>query len=359
MTCHFIALALLFPAVLPAQAGSYDVFVDALAGPYGLSIFVKSPRAVPGVAQVEIRSVSKDLRSIYLVPTLIAGGGRRFAPSPEAMKQSKEEPGLFTASLWMSAVGSWKVRVLADGIRGMGEVSVPVPVAARRTLTMGYALGALLALFGLALVLGAASIAGASIREGQLWPGISPTRAHASDARWYMLAAAAVAGGLLFGANYWWSMEAGRYQRQLYKPLSLNLDVDPDGQLFISMANAGWQQPDSDLVPDHGYFLRLCVVSLPSMDKVFHLHPDMQVAGVFTARLPSMLAGKYLFFGEIVHSNGLTQPPRWASFLQPARSFYRPTPWRADLPSFSPESLLRAGTRQNFTQSVSFPSVPP
>ena len=307
MTGRFAALSLLFPAILHAHNGSPDVLLDALAGPYSLSIFVKAPRTIPGVADVEIRLVSKDVRAIRLVATLVAGSGNPITPSPEAMQQSKEDPKLFTGSLWLMAPGSWKVRVLADGDRGQGELFVPVPAVSIRNLTMGYALGALLVLFALALVIGAAGIAGASIREGQLWPGLTPSRATTVNARLYMVFTTAIAGGLLLGGNYWWNIEAGGYNRQVHKPLAFSLDIDPEGKLFASTSNAGWLQQANDLLADHGYFMHLYVVSVPSKDKIVHLNPDMQVAGVFTAKLPAMDAGKYRLFGDIVRSNGVPE----------------------------------------------------
>ena len=172
---------------------------------------------------------------------------------------------------------------------------------------MSPVLGALLALIVLALAIGMIAIVGASLGEGQLEPGLAPSRTNQMRARFFMFLSALIGGGLLFAGNLWWNSEAERYKRQLYKPLSLHLDVDPDGRLFASMANTGSRQLTSDLLPDQGYFMHLFAVSIPSMEKSYCLHPDMQVGGVFTTMLPPMDAGKYQFFGDILHADGFPE----------------------------------------------------
>lgn len=307
MNRFFAVIPLLLPAILLAHTGSPDVVLEASAGPYPLSIYVKTPRTIPGVAEVEIRSDSKDLRSMQLVQTLVTGAGRVFFPRPEVMRRSRADSRLFTGSLWMMAEGSWKLRVSADGDRGAGELYVPVPAAMRRTSTMGFFFGVVLASLGLALVLGAASIAGASVREGQLLPGAVPSRSNVMDARLFMAAATTVVCGLLIGGNSWWNSEAGRYKSMLYDPLSLSLDVHFEGNLVAATSSRTRPQSASDIISDCGYFMNMYVVSIPTMEKMYHLHPEMQVAGVFTTRLPAMDAGKYRVFGDIVHANGFPE----------------------------------------------------
>jgi hypothetical protein len=307
MIRRLAALSFLLPAIGHAQIGSPNVFLDESAGPYLLSIFVKSPRAIPGVAEVEIRTRTKDVRAIRLVPTFVAGSASRIAPTPEAMRQSKENPMLFTGSLWLMASGSWKVRVLVDGDRGPGELFVPYPAVSRQIRNMNPALGIPLALLALGLIAGIVSIVGASHREGQLEPGLAPARVQQARARFFMLLFACICGGALFGGNLWWDKEAEQFRRQMYKSPALKLDVDPNGKLFASTAKSGSRQQTPDLVPDQGSFMQLFVVRVPSLEKIYSLHPDMQVGGVFTANLPAMDAGKYQFFGDIIHSDGFPE----------------------------------------------------
>jgi hypothetical protein len=53
--------------------------------------------------------------------------------------------------------------------------------------------------------------------------------------------------------------------------------------------------------------MHLYVISLPEMDRVWHLHPDRVDAGVFAQNLPPMAAGRYALYGDIVHADGLPE----------------------------------------------------
>jgi hypothetical protein len=43
------------------------------------------------------------------------------------------------------------------------------------------------------------------------------------------------------------------------------------------------------------------------MDRLFHLHPEAVDPGVFALALPSMPAGRYQLFGDVVHASGLAE----------------------------------------------------
>jgi hypothetical protein len=53
--------------------------------------------------------------------------------------------------------------------------------------------------------------------------------------------------------------------------------------------------------------MHLYVVRMPEMDRVWHLHPDQVEHAVFTQNLPSMPAGRYLLYGDVVHKYGLAE----------------------------------------------------
>jgi len=110
-----------------AHVGSPDVFVDGQAGPYRLLVTVRPPYAVPGVAEVEIRARDADVRTVRIVPLPLTGPGARFAPVPDQTERSHEDARLFSGRVWMMTAGSWQVRVSAEGDRGTGTLSVPVP----------------------------------------------------------------------------------------------------------------------------------------------------------------------------------------------------------------------------------------
>src|SRR5262249_30095143 len=45
----------------------------------------------------------------------------------------------------------------------------------------------------------------------------------------------------------------------------------------------------------------------PEMERVWHLHPDMTGSGNFSQDLPSMPAGRYQIYADIVHESGLPE----------------------------------------------------
>ena len=110
-----------------AHVGSPDVFYEGNAGPYHLLVTVRPPPVIPGVAEVEVRSTSPDVKEVRVVPLRLTGPGAKLAPTPDVAKRSPDDPQFYTGSLWMMGFGAWQVRVEADGAQGKGELSVPVP----------------------------------------------------------------------------------------------------------------------------------------------------------------------------------------------------------------------------------------
>lgn len=109
-------------------------------------------------------------------------------------------------------------RVKADGPQGNGELALPVPAFARRTLPMQKALGGLL--FGLMLFLsfGVVAIAGAAAREGQLQSGATPSNKNRRNGRIALAVTTIVVIGLLALGNWWWNVAAADLARgMLYK----------------------------------------------------------------------------------------------------------------------------------------------
>src|SRR5690349_14982824 len=117
-----LAAALLCTLPLFAHVGSPDVFFEGEAGPYRLLVTIRTPQAIPGVAEVEIRSASPDVRQVRIVPLPMTGPGARFAPVPDVAQQSQEDPQFYTGALWLMGTGSWQVRVSVDGSRGAGTL---------------------------------------------------------------------------------------------------------------------------------------------------------------------------------------------------------------------------------------------
>ena len=72
---------LCFP--LAAHVGSPDVFFEGDAGPYKLLVTIRPPQVVPGMAEIEIRSLSPEVRQIQVVPLRLGFRGEQFAPVPD------------------------------------------------------------------------------------------------------------------------------------------------------------------------------------------------------------------------------------------------------------------------------------
>ena len=122
-----------------------------------------------------------------------------------------------------------------------------------------------------------------------------------------MLATTAIAAACLYEGGQWWGSEAGNYGRKVYKPLDMQAEVGPGNQLSLRLSDAKWFQfrKLDDLVPDHGHLMHLYALREPDMDAIFHLHPEQVHPGAFELPLPSMPAGRYKLFADIVHDGGL------------------------------------------------------
>jgi hypothetical protein len=300
---------LLFAATASAHVGSPDVFYEGQAGPFHLLVTIRTPSVIPGVAQIEVRSAANDVDIVHIVPTPLTGPGAKFAPVPDLAVRSKDDPQFFTGSLWMMTSGSWQVRVTAEGAKGKGDLSVPVPALSSSTKTMQGPIGIVLAALGLLLLVGAVSIVGAGVREGQLEPGQTPDPARVRRARLVMVATLVFVLAMAALGGLWWKSEAGEYDKHIFKPLTMSATLESGGRLMLRLTDPGWagRRKIDDLVPDHNHLMHLYVISLPDMDKVWHLHPDRVEAGLFAKDLPPMPAGRYALYGDIVHSDGLPE----------------------------------------------------
>lgn len=316
-------LAAPFPllAVLAyAHVGSPDVFLEGKAGPYSLFVTVRPPLTIPGVAEIEVRSESPGVRGIKAVPLAITGAGSKFAPIADSLKASPQDPQFFTGSLWMMTAGSWQARLTVDGAQGEGTLSIPVPSFARASRQMQWGLGLILSVVGIFLVSGLIAIIGAASREAKLDPGQQPAETNLRSGRKATFIGGAIVLALVFGGNYWWNSEANDYNQRIYKPLRMAARLN-GGELSLRMSEPGWMQGITleqaayrvfvrkmdDLVPDHGHIMHLYAIRQPGLDVVYHLHPEQRESGSFALQLPSMIAGHYRLYADIVHADGFPE----------------------------------------------------
>jgi hypothetical protein len=303
-----MAVLLLAAVPVAAHVGSPDVFFDGQAGPYRAYVAIRTPQVIPGVAEIEVRVPGGEAVTVDITPMPLTGPGAKFAPTPDRAVQSAQDPEFYTGSLWMMSTGSWQVRIKVNGPKGEGDLRVPVPALARRSLEMDRTLGGVL--FGLMLFLcvGAVAIAGAATREGKLPPGQEPPPENRRQAWVTMAVTAALVAGAVWLGDQWWKAEAAGYSRIIFKPLAGKATVDGN-RLTLRLEHTGWFQAQdfADLVPDHGHLMHLFVIADPAMNSAWHLHPKMTANGVFEHDLPPMPAGRYRLFGDIVHRSGLPE----------------------------------------------------
>jgi hypothetical protein len=306
----FVAMvfAVLLQTRTSAHIGSPDVFVEGQAGPYRLFVIVRPPHAIPGVADLDILATSDDIRDVRIVPLPLTGPGARLAPVADHAVRSAEDPRMFTGHVWMMSAGAWQVRVTIAGDRGDGTLSVPVPTLPQSTLAMNRGLQATLLVLMLLLAAGFIGIVSALVREAGLGPGETVDRRARVRGRIAGAAATVVVCAIVFLANTWWRAEASSYDRYVYRPLAATTTVTEESGLAISLKDPGWiaSRRLDDFVPDHGHLMHLFIVS-PSLDRLWHLHPDETLSGRFEQRLPEMPAGQYELFADLVHATGVPE----------------------------------------------------
>jgi hypothetical protein len=312
-----------------SHVNSPDVYFDGNAGPYHLLVTVRPPAVVPGIAQIQIRSASSDVERIEVLPLKMVGTAAKLTPKPDTTERSAADPQLFTGSLWIMERGSWKVQVRVQGAKGAGELAVPLPAVSASSPKMQKGLGALLAFLGIALVAGMVGIIGAAGRDANLEPGQVPSDKLKKRSVRRMVLATLGLGGVLVAANYWWGQDASantllnykmpHLQSSLRAGNTLDLKLDNPNTLETMFTPAMQERikrmnvtiPDlprlDDLIPDHGHLVHLFLVRMPDMQSFWHLHPQPNGPGQFTVQLPTLPAGQYQMYADIVHQTGFPE----------------------------------------------------
>ncbi|MES1205120.1 MAG: hypothetical protein ABUS79_04210 [Pseudomonadota bacterium] len=305
------AAVLLLVAGAGAQAhvGSFDAVEDGMAGPYHVLITIRPPDVIPGVARIDVRAFDGDVRGVRVVPLPIAGPGAASPPVADVAVPSGDDPHLYGSSLWLMRAGSWKIRVTVDGARGAGELSVPIPALARATRPMPPYLGGLLVAVMTLLAAAAIAIAGASVRESDLLPGVQPDRRRLARGRRAMAVTAGVLLLAIWGGRRWWRNEAAEFRKLVYKPLDVTVGQPAPDRLSVSLVDPGWLKwrRTDDLIPDHGHLMHLFLVRAPGLDAIAHLHPRREADGSFAQAVPRLPAGTYRLYGDLVHGNGIDE----------------------------------------------------
>lgn len=305
-----LLLALCAALTVCAHVGSPDVYFEGDAGPYHLFVTVRVPQVIPGVAEIRVRSASGDVQSMQFVSMRLSGPGSNLPPTPDLAQQSKEDPQFFTGSLWMMESGALRVRIRVDGAKGKGEVSVPVPSSAQRTLAMDKPLKGILGLLMVFLAVGMVFIAGAAVREGNLAPGETPAPVKIRRAKIVMAITAVVMVGILYLGSAWWGAEKSNYERgvNFFKPPAAETTLESGNRLVIRARGQDKERSEQvkmeEVIPDHNHLMHLFLIRVPGMDRLLHLHPERITGGAFAEDLPSISAGRYQVFADVVDKAG-------------------------------------------------------
>ncbi|HEX4176795.1 MAG TPA: hypothetical protein VHY57_00080 [Rhizomicrobium sp.] len=309
-----LLLALLWSAPAHAHLGSPDVYAEGNAGPYKLFVTLQPPTVIPGVAQVEVRTSSAQIDQIRIAPMPLTGEASKHPPVSDVMKRSSEDPEFYSGSLWIMSSGSWQIRFQVSGRQGTGELAIPLAATPTATLKMQPMLGTVLALLGLFLVVGMVGIVGAAVRDAQLPPGAQPPPARRRRAYLAMAAASMVLLMAVWLGGKWWNADAAGYSSNVYKPLAMQAKLDSGNVLDLKLSNpasgaAGWMhlRKVNDFILDHDHLMHLYLIREPQMDVVFHLHPALAASGDFRLVLPSMPAGAYRLYADVVHADGFPE----------------------------------------------------
>jgi len=291
-----------------AHVGSPDIYAEGQAGPYKLFIVIRPPLVIPGVADVEVRGETSGINQILITPIPMVGEAAAHPPVAEAMGQPSRDRQFFSGHLWIMASGSWRIRFSVSGAQGSGVLSIPVPATAIATRKMSAGLGLMLAGLGILLVIGMVGIVGAAAREAKLAPGASVPQSNRRSAAIAMgVTFAVLVAGVVLG-NAWWKSDAAGYSEYVYKPLQMNASLSGT-VLDLKLRDPGWllQRKLDDFIPDHDHLMHLYMIRWPQMDVVYHLHPTPTTSGEFQLPLPSVPAGTYHLYADVVHQNGFPE----------------------------------------------------
>lgn len=302
---------LLFLGVQAAYAhvGSPDVYAEGQAGPYKLSIVIRPPLVIPGVADIEVRTQTDGIERIAVTPVPLTGEASEHPPVADAMTRPSADARFFTAHLWIMQTGSWQIRFAATGTQGAGVLSIPFPATALSTKKMQTGMGTMLGTLGALLVVGMIGIVGAATREARLRPGESVSGAGRRRGYIAMSVTFAVLVAAIVLGNAWWKSEADSYSEYIYKPLTMQPTLRAGNVLDLQLRDPGWLhlRKLDDFIPDHDHLMHLYMIRWPQMDVVFHLHPELVSTGEFQLALPSVPAGTYRLYADIVHAAGFPE----------------------------------------------------
>ena len=304
------ALVALIAIVGAGHVGSPNVFFVGKAGAYDVTVIVRPPQVVPGLAEITVRipeSQASEVRRVVVRPVFWATGKRGSPAGDVAERISAPEP-TFTGKLWLMQGGSYSVYVDVEGTRGGGTATVPVAAVATAQLALSGALKAILVVLGFVLFFGMLTIVRGAAGESLVPPGEELDTKRRRRARLATAIALPLLLLIVFGGWRWWTGEAAAYQRTLYRPLAVTASttVENGAQRFrLAITDSAWlARRITPILPDHGKMMHLFLIADSTLDVLAHLHPAMVDSNTFETSLPALPAGTYRVYGDVVHESG-------------------------------------------------------
>jgi hypothetical protein len=308
-------------ALCSGHVGSPDVWFEGNAGPYRVVVYVRLPGVIPGIADVEVQVPDDRPEQVTALVNLY--DATEGLPPADVAHPVPGSDGWYAARLWIMAPGSNSVTVAVKGAKGAGTAVVPVAAVPSRRLPLYRSLGIVLGALGVFLFAGIVTVVGAAVREGVVPPGEAPSPGRVRGARVAMAGSALVVGLLLLGGWSWWDAEDRGFRERMYRPFTTSAAVVATAAgptLRLAIQDSGWimrgdtvwlrahhQRAWPALVSDHGRLMHLFLVRQSDLGAFAHLHPSTRDSVRFDAPLPSLPAGRYRVFADVVHESGFAK----------------------------------------------------